>query len=170
MGMRNILVRKKSSLTHVGDDGAAKMVDISGKTASFRRAHARATLELPKEVGKLVDSRKGDIFGTKGPVFATAKIAGTMGSKKTSDLIPFCHPIALEDCHIEIVMSGDEEVQIDCWTSTTGKTGVEMEALQGAAQAALTVYDMLKAASSNIVIRDIRLISKIGGKSDIRNV
>ena len=92
-----------------------------------------------------------------------------MACKKTSDLIPFCHPIVVEDCHIDITLNKADEVQIDCHTSTTGKTGVEMEALMGASQAALCVYDMLKAASSKIIIRDIRLISKIGGKKDILN-
>ena len=161
--------RLYSGLTHVGEDGLAKMVDISGKMATFRKAHAQATLELPPEVLQIVDIAKGEIFGKKGPVFATAKIAGTMASKKTSDLIPFCHPIVVEDCHIDITLNKADEVQIDCHTSTTGKTGVEMEALMGASQAALCVYDMLKAASSKIIIRDIRLISKIGGKKDILN-
>ena len=164
-----VLRRLKLGLTHVSESGEAKMVDVSDKVATFRKAHARATLKLPPEVIQSVDNAKGEIFGKKGPVFATAKIAGTMGTKKTSDLIPFCHPIGLEDCHIDIALKGEDEVQIDCWASTTGKTGVEMEALMGASQAALCVYDMLKAASSKIIIRDIRLISKIGGKKDIFN-
>ena len=157
--------RLYSGLTHVGEDGSAKMVDISDKMATFRKAHAQATLELPPEVLQIVDIAKGEIFGKKGPVFATAKIAGTMACKKTSDLIPFCHPIVVEDCHIDITLNKADEVQIDCHASTTGKTGVEMEALTAASVAALTVYDMCKAVSKGIVVSNIRLLRKSGGKS-----
>ena len=107
-----------------------------------------------------------EILTKKGPVFQTAIIAGTMAAKKTSELIPFCHPIGLENCRININVNDADEIVIECITTVTSKTGVEMEALTGATVAALTVYDMCKALSHDIVIRETRLISKTGGKSD----
>ena len=120
---------------------------------------------------------KTEIFGTKGPVFSTAIVAGVMAAKKTSDLIPFCHPVALEDCKITITvdsikseLSGDQLCEptiltIDCIVKTTHKTGVEMEAMVGATHAALCIYDMLKAVSHDITITDVKLMAKSGGKS-----
>jgi cyclic pyranopterin phosphate synthase len=99
-------------------------------------------------------------------VFQTAIIAGTMGAKRTSELIPFCHPIGLDACRIEITLDPDGDVLIDCSTRVEHRTGVEMEALTGASIAALTIYDMCKALSHEIVIAEIRLITKTGGKSD----
>jgi cyclic pyranopterin phosphate synthase len=115
-----------------------------------------------------------EIVGTKGPVFATAIIAGVMAAKKTADLIPFCHPVALEDCKItitpQIQQSATERslLTIDCVVKTTHKTGVEMEAIVGATNAAMCIYDMLKAVSHDIVISEIKLMSKTGGKSDFK--
>ena len=146
-------------------DGMPTMVDVSGKSITHRKAHARATIILPQEVAALIDHEKGEIFGKKGAVFVTAKIAGTMGAKKTSDLIPFCHPIPIENVEVDIAIKDKSTVIIDCHVATTGKTGIEMEALQGATQASLCVYDMLKAISHEIVIKDIRLMAKSGGKS-----
>jgi cyclic pyranopterin phosphate synthase len=134
----------------------------------------QATVILPAAVSKMLvthsDSNKVEIIGAKGPVFATAIIAGVMSAKKTSDLIPFCHPISLEDCVINIRMDEHDihTVVIDCTTKTTHKTGVEMEALVGATNAALCIYDMLKAVSHDIRIADVKLMEKTGGKSDFK--
>jgi cyclic pyranopterin phosphate synthase len=118
---------------------------------------------LPEEIAARF--RDGDIETKKGPVFRTAIIAGIMAAKKTSELIPLCHPLGLENCDVDIALQGNEVV-IDCRVTVHHKTGVEMEALTGASVAALTVYDMCKAMSHAIVIRDTRLVEKRGGKSD----
>ena len=110
----------------------------------------------------------GDIQTKKGPVFQTAIIAGTMGAKRTSELIPLCHPIGLDSCNIDIIINPDQQIQIDCTTTVTSKTGVEMEALTGASIAALTIYDMCKAMSHDIVILETKLMAKTGGKSEYR--
>ena len=155
-----------SKLSHIDSRNRPTMVDVSDKTPSAREAHARSIVEFPSSVAKrLVD---GDIETAKGPVFATAIIAGVMAAKKTHELIPFCHPLGLEDCKLQIEMDGDNVV-IDCRCKVHHKTGVEMEALTGASVAALTVYDMLKALSHDIVIGETRLISKTGGKQDFRH-
>ena len=154
-----------SKLSHVDEQNRPTMVDVSEKTASAREAHARSVVHLPPEV---VAELNGDEIATKkGPVFATAIIAGVMAAKKTHELIPFCHPLGLEKCNIEIAVDGDSAI-IDCRCKVTHKTGVEMEALTGASVAALTVYDMCKALSHDIVIGDTRLMSKTGGKRDYR--
>ncbi|MGH8496796.1 MAG: cyclic pyranopterin monophosphate synthase MoaC [Gammaproteobacteria bacterium] len=152
-------------LTHIGKDDRPRMVDISDKSATRRVAQARARVRLPAEVaGMLCD---GELRTAKGPVFHTAIVAGVMAAKRTHELIPFCHPLALEDCRIEIELNEEQEAVIDCTVSVTHKTGVEMEALTGASVAALTIYDMCKALSHDIVIRETRLVRKEGGKSDI---
>ena len=113
--------------------------------------------------------RDGEIATKKGPLFQTAIIAGVMGAKRTSDLIPLCHPLPLHDCRIEIVPDASRgEVTVHCRVKTEARTGVEMEALTGASVAALTLYDMAKAVSHGIVIREIRLLEKTGGKRDYR--
>ena len=152
-----------STLTHVNSDGQPTMVDVADKTVSARTAVAEARVLLPVEVARsLADAG----FATKkGPVFATAIIAGTMAAKRTHELIPFCHPLALEKCRIDIESRGTEVV-IRCEVGVHHKTGVEMEALTGASVAALTVYDMCKALSHDIRIESTRLIEKRGGKSD----
>lgn len=143
------------------------MVNVGDKPATRRTAHAVAVVTLPVELAALL--REGDIATKKGPVFQTAILAGVMGAKQTGGLIPLCHPLALEDCQIEITPSADgREVAIHCRVQTHGKTGVEMEALTGASIAALTLYDMGKAVSHGIVIREIRLLEKTGGKRDYR--
>ncbi|MFT4175614.1 MAG: cyclic pyranopterin monophosphate synthase MoaC [Luteolibacter sp.] len=147
--------------THVRD-GQPTMVDISGKEANRRTATAEARVELGAEImARFADK---DLQGPKGPVFQTAIIAGTMAVKKTSELIPFCHPLLIEKCKFEI-FPDDLGVTIQCTVSISGKTGVEMEALTGATVAALTVYDMCKAMNKGIVIREVCLLSKTGGKS-----
>jgi len=140
------------------------MVDVSAKDATDRQAHARTIVEFPAVVAdQFVD---GDIQTAKGPVFVTAIIAGVMASKKTHELIPFCHPLGLDDCKITIKMDDMRRAVIDCHCKVHHKTGVEMEALTGATVAALTVYDMCKALSHDIVIGQTRLVSKTGGKQD----
>jgi cyclic pyranopterin phosphate synthase len=139
------------------------MVDVSGKSASEREAHARSLVRMPAEVvSHIADD---EIATKKGPVFATAIIAGVMAAKKTHELIPFCHPLGLDSCKLVIEVDGDTAV-IDCRCKVTHKTGVEMEALTGASVAALTIYDMLKAISHDIVISETKLMSKTGGKED----
>jgi cyclic pyranopterin phosphate synthase len=112
--------------------------------------------------------RDGEITTAKGPVFQTAIVAGTMAAKRTHELIPFCHPIGLESCRISIDIDQDGDAVVDCRTVVTHKTGVEMEALTGAGVAALTIYDMCKALSHDMVIDRVHLVSKTGGKSDYK--
>lgn len=151
-------------LSHLDADGRATMVDVSGKAVTHRTATARAVVILPAEVlDNLVDN---DIQTKKGSVFQTAIIAGIMAAKKTGELIPLCHPLGLDNCNININLNEQSEVIIDCTASITAKTGVEMEALVGASIAALTLYDMCKALSHDIVIRETKLIRKTGGKHD----
>ena len=154
-----------SKLSHVDSANRPTMVDVSNKLVSEREAHARSRVQLPAEV---LSQITGDEISTKkGPVFATAIIAGVMAAKKTHELIPFCHPLGLDSCKVAIEMDNDVAV-IDCRCKVTHKTGVEMEALTGASIAALTIYDMLKALSHDIVISDTRLIAKTGGKQDFK--
>jgi cyclic pyranopterin phosphate synthase len=152
-----------AELSHVDDRNRPAMVDVSGKAVTAREAHARAVVVLPKEVLAALDG--DEIQSKKGPVFATAIIAGVMAAKKTHELIPFCHPLGLDNCDVAIAIDGDRAV-IDCRCKVTHKTGVEMEALTGASVAALTVYDMCKALSHDIVIAETRLMMKTGGKQD----
>ncbi len=151
-------------LSHVDERNQPTMVDVSGKSITRRTAHARARVILPPAVRAALDD--GEIRGPKGPVFQTAIIAGTMAAKRTHELIPFCHPVGLDACRIEIRVDEDGNAVIDCVTRVEHRTGVEMEALTGATVAALTVYDMCKALSHDIVIADVRLLGKSGGKSD----
>ena len=140
------------------------MVNVGDKPVTKRTAHAVAVVTLPAELAALL--HEGDIATKKGPVFQTAILAGVMGAKQTSSLIPLCHPLPLDDCQIEIEPSADgREVTIHCRAQTHAKTGVEMEALTGASVAALALYAMGKAISHGIVIKEIRLLEKTGGKS-----
>lgn len=141
------------------------MVDVSEKKGTERSAYAQARIWIPVIIRE--QFRNGDIQGKKGPVFQTAIIAGTMAIKKTSDLIPFCHQLNIEASSIELNLEG-EEIVIDCKVKTSGKTGVEMEALVGANVAALVVYDMCKAFGHEMEIRSTKLIEKSGGKSDFK--
>ncbi len=154
-----------NEFSHLNEQGLAVMVNVSEKNVSLRKAVARSIVVLPEEVSdKLID---GDIQTKKGTVFQTAIIAGIMAAKKTGDLIPLCHPLGLDNCKIDIDVN-HHEVVIDCTATITAKTGVEMEALVGASIAALTVYDMCKALSHDIIIKEIKLIEKTGGKHDYR--
>ena len=142
------------------------MVDVGGKEITYRTATARSIVAMPIEV--VAHFTNGDIHSRKGPVFQTAIIAGIMAAKKTGELIPLCHPLGLDNCQIDIHINDQNEVVIDCTASITAKTGIEMEALTGASIAALTIYDMCKAMSHDIVIKETRLMEKTGGKSDFK--
>ena len=138
------------------------MVDVSEKTATKRTAVAQTRVQFPPVVAK--ELRDSGLRSAKGPIFDTAIIAGVMGAKRTHELIPFCHPLGIDNCRITIEMEGDSAL-IRCTVSVHHRTGVEMEALTGASIAALTIYDMCKALSHDIVITDTRLVAKEGGKS-----
>lgn len=152
-------------LSHVDSANRPTMVDVGDKTVTQRTARARAIVVFPDDV--IGDELIGETLRTKkGPVFDTAIVAGVMAVKRTHELIPFCHPIPLEDCNLSVEWGTKGEVVIECSVRATHKTGVEMEALTGAMTAALTVYDMCKALSHGIEIRDVKLLSKTGGKKD----
>lgn len=152
--------------THLDAQGNPSMVDVSEKKVTKRTAKARSIVVLDDTI--MEQLQNGEIQTKKGAVFQTAIIAGVMGAKKTGDLIPLCHPLGLENCQIDIEVNNDNEVVLICTASLTAKTGVEMEALMGASIAALTIYDMCKAFSHNIVIKETRLIEKTGGKRDFK--
>jgi cyclic pyranopterin phosphate synthase len=153
-------------ISHLDKLGNPTMVDVTAKQVSHRTATARSVVSLPDEV--LLHLTNGDLQTKKGSVFQTAIIAGIMAAKKTGDLIPLCHPLGLDNCNISIIVNEQNEVVIDCTASITAKTGIEMEALVGASVAALTVYDMCKAMSHDIVIKETKLLAKTGGKRDFR--
>jgi|UniRef100_K3WVA7 cyclic pyranopterin phosphate synthase len=156
------------------DGKAPQMVDVGHKHVTRRTATAKTTIRLPpivlselRRLGGSGDSSPSELLvGPKGPIGTTAIIAGVLGAKQTSSLIPFCHPLPIEDCQIQIHVAGEDRIEIECTVRVTHKTGVEMEALTGASVAALCVYDMCKALSHDIVIENTRLIKKTGGKSD----
>ncbi len=159
---------EQKKFSHINEGtGNPAMVDVSGKQITKRMAKAGCTVVLGEEILRSLTDDK-DIFTKKGPVFQTAIIAGTMAAKKTSDLIPLCHPLALEDCKVEIDVLDATSIGVTCTAVITGKTGVEMEALTGASVAALTVYDMCKAFSPDIVIKETKLMEKTGGKNDFK--
>ncbi|AAW60228.1 cyclic pyranopterin monophosphate synthase MoaC [Gluconobacter oxydans] len=156
------------TLTHVNECGEdPRMVDISGKDVTERSAHAQARLVFPSEMARTLSD--AGFMTAKGAVLTVAQIAGVMGVKSTSQLIPLCHPLSLSGCRVDITIEGDEAV-IDCRVSCKGRTGVEMEALTGASVAALTIYDMCKAMSHDMVIREVRLMGKAGGKRDFQRI
>ena len=156
---------KDKKLTHVDASGNPSMVNVSEKEVTRRTAKARAIVVLGDEIIRAIQGN--ELMTKKGPVFQTAILAGVMGAKKTSDLIPLCHPLGLEDCQVSIEVS-ETEVVITSTATLTAKTGVEMEALTAVSVAALTVYDMCKALSHEIVIKEIKLLEKTGGKKDFR--
>ncbi len=140
------------------------MVDVTAKQPALRVASAAATLRFPAETFRTLLS--SGFQTAKGSVIHTAIVAGTMAAKRTHELIPFCHPLGLERCDIAIVPEGADSLAVRCTAAVHHRTGVEMEALTGAAVAALTVYDMCKSLSHGIVIESLRLVAKSGGKSD----
>jgi cyclic pyranopterin monophosphate synthase len=166
MESNNQSVEPTTKLTHLNQDNKPAMVDVGAKQATRRSATARTIVSLPPPV---LEQLVGvEMLTKKGSVFQVAVIAGIMAAKKTGELIPLCHSIGLENCEIGISLNDDREVVIDCTATVTAKTGVEMEALVGASMAALTIYDMCKALSHDIVIRETRLIAKTGGKHDFK--
>jgi len=156
------MAKSRARLTHLDAANRPTMVDVGDKLVTRREARAEALIKLPAAVAREL-TRTGHRT-KKGPVFDTAIIAGVMAAKRTHELIPFCHPLGIDNCKISIELEGDSAV-IRCSVSVHHKTGVEMEALTGASVAALTIYDMCKALSHDLVIGDTRLLSKEGGKS-----
>lgn len=155
-----------SSFTHLDAAGQPNMVDVGHKTATTRTATARAIVVLGDAIMDLME--RHEIQTPKGAVFQTAILAGIMAAKRTGELIPLCHPLPLEKIAVDISVNEAREVVIHCTARLTGKTGVEMEALTGASLAALTIYDMCKAMSHHILIREICLLEKTGGKQDYK--
>jgi cyclic pyranopterin phosphate synthase len=148
-------------LTHLDSQGRANMVDVTDKDVTFREAVAQARVRmLPQTLKMIVDGAH-----PKGDVFAVARIAGIQAAKKTSDLIPLCHPLMLTGVKVELSGEGDDVVLIVARCKLSGQTGVEMEALTAASVAALTIYDMCKAVDRGMVIESVRLLEKLGGKS-----
>jgi len=142
-----------SDLSHVDESGAVRMVDVGAKPLSRRRAVARASVRMaPETLGKLGSLPKGDAL-------TTAQLAGIMAAKRTSDLIPLCHPLPLSSVNVSLEL-GDAGVEITATAETTAQTGVEMEALVAASVAALTVYDMAKAVDKGMVVTDVTLVEK----------
>ena len=148
-------------LNHLNEQGNAHMVDISGKSVTDREAVASGRIVMQAETLKLI--AEGNM--PKGDVFAVSRIAGIMAAKRTSDIIPLCHPIALSTIDIRIEADGDSEIIVEARVKTTGQTGAEMEALTAVSVAALAIYDMCKAVDRSMEIKSIRLESKSGGKS-----
>jgi len=148
--------------THINQDGKANMVDVTDKQVTERQASAQAYIEMSAETLDLIISGAHH----KGDVFATARIAGIMAAKKTSDIIPLCHPLALTKVEVELVAEPEfNRVRVQSLCKLSGKTGVEMEALMAASVAALTIYDMCKALQKEMVITQVKLLEKTGGKS-----
>lgn len=152
---------KKSELTHVNKDGKMQMVDVNPKENTIRTASARAVVKVGPIIGKLIHENSIK----KGDVLTVAEVAGILGAKKTSELIPLCHNIPLSSIKVSVWLNEKSEVIVQALIQCTGKTGVEMEALVAVSIAALTVYDMCKAVSKDIIIGDIQLVSKCGGQS-----
>jgi cyclic pyranopterin phosphate synthase len=149
-----------SDLTHLDDEGAARMVDVGDKRATQRRAVARAIVRMSAQTAAAVaagDAPKGDVLGT-------ARIAGIQAAKRTGELIPLCHPLPLDHVDLELRVAGDTVV-IDATAAVTAKTGVEMEAMTAASVAALTIYDMVKGMERGVTIETVQLMHKSGGKS-----
>jgi len=150
-----------SKLTHLDDEGAAHMVDVGDKAVTTRTAVAKGTITMAADT--LTCVMEGDM--PKGDVIGTARIAGIMAAKRTQDLIPLCHPLAISKVSIEIEPLGGNALEITATVRVSGQTGVEMEALTAVSVCGLTLYDMAKAIDKAMVIGDIRLIEKTGGKS-----
>jgi cyclic pyranopterin phosphate synthase len=157
----------KKKFSHIGDKNQPKMVDVGEKKITKRNAIAKATMFLGEDIISMLEGN--ELVTKKGPVFQTAIIAGIQGVKKTSELIPMCHPLLINGVDVDVEIIDNEHIEIQCSVSIEGKTGVEMEALTGANIAALTVYDMCKAISQKMVIKNVKLVQKTGGKSDIKN-
>ena len=149
-------------LTHINENGEAIMVDVSGKAVTAREAKAEGTIYVGAEILRLLQ----DDALPRGDVLAAARIAGIMACKKTSDIIPLCHPLPITKASVDLeILEEKTAIRAVCTVKTEGKTGVEMEALTGVSAALLTIYDMCKAVSKEMVIGDVHLVRKSGGKS-----
>ena len=149
-----------TGLTHIDDEGAARMVDVGGKAVTTRIGVASGRITMSREAAAAIAAGTAK----KGDVLAVARVAGIMAAKRTSDLIPLCHPLPLNSVDIALAVD-DTGVTVTATTSTDGKTGVEMEALTAVSVTLLTIYDMAKAIDKGMILSDIRLMSKRGGKS-----
>ena len=147
---------------HFDKDGNAVMVDVSGKEPTYRTAVAQGKILVSEEILQAVLEQKVK----KGDVLGVARVAGIMAVKQTSSIIPMCHPLMIQKCSVDFqVLLGEQAIQAVCTVKTEGKTGVEMEALHGVSAALLTIYDMCKAIDKKMVLQDIHLVEKTGGKS-----
>jgi len=156
-----------SNFSHINKKNQPKMVDVSDKNITKRTAIAKASMFLGKEIISHFENE--ELTTKKGPVFQTAIIAGIQAVKKTSELIPMCHPLLINGVDIDINILDEENVEVFCKVTIEGKTGVEMEALTGASATCLTIYDMCKSISQQMVIKEVKLVEKTGGKSDVFN-
>jgi cyclic pyranopterin phosphate synthase len=153
----------ESDFTHFGEHGRAKMVDVSEKSQTAREAVASGRVRMKSET--LEKIKTGGI--RKGDVLAVAQVAGIMASKKTHELIPMCHPLQITGVDINFTIMEPDQIQIEATVRTTDRTGVEMEALVAVSAAALTIYDMCKAVDRGMIVDDIKLMKKSGGKSGV---
>ncbi|MDB4236731.1 cyclic pyranopterin monophosphate synthase MoaC [Flavobacteriaceae bacterium] len=156
-----------SSFNHLNKKNNPTMVNVSDKKITKRTAIAKASMFLGTEV--ISHFTNDELITKKGPVFQTAIIAGIQAVKKTSELIPMCHPLLINGVDIDINIVDDEHIEVFCKVIIEGKTGVEMEALTGANITCLTIYDMCKSISQEMIIKEVKLLEKTGGKSDIKN-
>ena len=156
-----------SNFSHLNENNNPKMVNVSDKKITKRTAIAKATMFLGKEI--ITHFNNDELITKNGPVFQTAIIAGIQGVKKTSEIIPMCHPLLINGVDINIHVINSEHIEVLCEVIIEGKTGVEMEALTGVNIACLTIYDMCKSISQDIIIKEVQLLEKTGGKSDIKN-
>jgi cyclic pyranopterin phosphate synthase len=159
--LRNRKIKSPPKLSHVDESGRARMVDVSGKAVTEREAVARGTVRMQPQTLRLI--RSGKI--AKGEVLAVARVAGIQAAKRTAELIPLCHPLPVEVAGIDFVVRSPNVLEVEARVKVTAKTGVEMEALVAVSAAALTIYDMCKAVDRGMVIGDIRLMEKRGGRS-----
>ena len=156
-----------SEFSHLNEKNNPKMVNVSDKKTTKRTAIAKATMFLGEEI--ISHFNNDELITKKGPVFQTAIIAGIQGVKKTSEIIPMCHPLLINGVDINIHVINSENIEVLCEVIIEGKTGVEMEALTGVNITCLTIYDMCKSISQDIIIKEVKLLEKTGGKSDIKN-
>lgn len=156
-----------SNFSHLNEKNNPKMVNVSDKKTTKRTAIAKATMFLGEEI--ISHFNNDELITKKGPVFQTAIIAGIQGVKKTSEIIPMCHPLLINGVDINIHVINSEHIEVLCEVIIEGKTGVEIEALTGVNITCLTIYDMCKSISQDIIIKEVKLLEKTGGKSDIKN-
>ena len=157
------MTKKQGKLTHVAPDGSARMVDVSAKPETLRTARARGSIRMSRDAVEAIRSHQV----AKGDVLSVARLAGIMGAKRTADLVPLCHPLLLEDVQIDLNIDADlPGVVAMSQVRTTGRTGVEMEAIVAVTVALVTVYDMAKSSDRGMVIGDISLVAKTGGLGD----